>query len=272
MVGYSNDMSLPTSHVIGVLDKRRDISAKLCGPILAIFRAACQDDAFYFTLFREFVSVKKGNVSGRLCRATTVIALAVLTSASVGCGGKAVQPPSLDPQGAATKALELYDTDGDGLLSDTELKACPGLLTALKHNDADGDGQISADEISAKLEGVLSGGVGMISVRCYVTLKGRPVRGAHVRYVPEAFLGESVLTAEGTTDDTGLAKPMVSDEQLPQDQRGLESMQPGVYRVEITHPDLKLPARYGGEESPLGHDVDPTARGGDHAQFELSGK
>jgi hypothetical protein len=112
----------------------------------------------------------------------------------------------------------------------------------------------------------------MVSVRCFVIFKGRPVRGAHVRYVPEAFLGESVLTAEGTTDDTGLAKPMVSDEQLPQDQRGLESMQPGVYRVEITHPDLNLPARYGGEESPLGHDVDPTARGGEHAQFELSGK
>jgi hypothetical protein len=216
--------------------------------------------------------VNEGNTPTFRCRATTFAVLTLLISASVGCGGEAVPLPPLDPQGAAAKALELYDSDGDGLLNKTELEACPGLLSAIERYDTDGDGQISADELVAKLETVLTSGVGMTSVSCHVTLKGRPLSGAQVRYVPEAFLGESVFVAEGTTDETGLATPVISDELLPETQRGIAAMQPGVYRVEITHPESNMPAKFGGEESPLGHDVDPSVRGGTHFQCELSNK
>jgi len=218
----------------------------------------------------------QGSVAPVACKSFLGFSLlAGLLIQGVGCsspGGSAIRAPSVDPQDAAGRALELYDTDGDGLLSEKELNACPGLLSALKRYDADGDSRISLEELAAKLDRVFASGTGMVSVRCSVIFRGRPLRGAHVRYVPEKFLGESVLPAEGTTDDTGDARLMVPDELMPQDQRGLRTMQPGVYRIEITHPNAKLPAKYGGEESPLGHDVDPTVRGGSYSQFELSGK
>ena len=44
----------------------------------------------------------------------------------------------------------------------------------------------------------------------------------------------------------------ISDEELPPDQRGLRSMQPGIYRIEIKHPHLKQPT------TPLGCEIDPT--------------
>jgi hypothetical protein len=224
------------------------------------------------SLSRSTVTGVPGVRRKRVVVPIELVLLALLTSASLGCGGKTVQAPEIDPQDAAAKALELYDTDGDSLLSEQELKACPGLLSAMNRYDTDGDRNISADEISTKLEGLLSSGVEMVSVRCFVHYKGRPLRGAQVRYVPEAFLGDSLLAAEGTTDSSGLAEPMIADELLPEDYRGLQSMQPGVYRIEITHPEAKLPARYSGQESPLGHEVDPSARGGDDVQLKLSSK
>jgi hypothetical protein len=55
----------------------------------------------------------------------------------------------------------------------------------------------------------------------------------------------------------------ISDEELPPDQRGLRSMQPGIYRIEIKHPRLKQPA------SPLGCEIDPTSRGGTEVVLRL---
>src|SRR6266481_3921606 len=71
-----------------------------------------------------------------------------------GCGRlgqSSVKPPSVNPNKAADKAIELCDKDGNGQLSASELAACPGLLAALANYDTSGDKQLSRDEIAARL-------------------------------------------------------------------------------------------------------------------------
>jgi hypothetical protein len=50
--------------------------------------------------------------------------------------------------------------------------------------------------------------------------------------------------------------PKVAEEQLPEDQKSLSIMQPGVYRVEVEHASVKTPHKL------LGCEVDYLARGG----------
>lgn len=180
----------------------------------------------------------------------------------------AIKPPSVDPADAAAAAIEAHDADRDGKLSETELVAVPGLLAALAKYDTDGDRHLSGKEIGARLESMYSGGVGLMSCQCTVILGGQPLSGAAVRLIPEEFLGGAVLAAEGVTDGNGNVTLAVDDAKLPEDQRGLHAMQPGVYRVEITHSNLQIPARYN-RQTTLGHEVHPGDRISD-AIFEVS--
>ena len=193
-----------------------------------------------------------------LCLGGMLYALLVVS----GCqpsGGSAIRPPSVDPAGAAAAAITAHDADGDGKLSEAELASVPGLLASIAVYDTDGDKSLSADEISMRLESMVSSGVGLLGCRCTVLVGGQPLPGATVRLLPEEFLGGAVLAAEGVTDRDGSATLAVDDSKLPEDQRGLASMQPGVYRVEITHPDRTIPERYNSQTT-LGHEVHPAAR------------
>jgi hypothetical protein len=167
-----------------------------------------------------------------------------------------VKPPSVNPNIAADKAIELCDQDGNGLLSASELAACPGLLAALANYDTSGDKQLSRDEIAARLTDMYSHGTGLTPSSCRVTLDGRPLRGAHVRLVPEPFLGGDVKSAEGDTDGSGTAPIGIADSDLPEKLRGAKLMQLGVYRVEITHPTTKIPAKFN-TQTTLGYELHP---------------
>ena len=183
------------------------------------------------------------------------VAVACLLTA-VGCQSR-VKPPSVDPEEAAATAIENYDTDGDGSLNEAELAACPGLLVVMDRFDTTGDRQLSQDEIEARLGEMYSGRVGLTTTSCKVTLDRRPLAGAKVRYVPEAFLGSEIKAAEGVTDQAGFTKVAIPDEQLPEDQRGIGVLQMGVYRVEITHPTRSIPAKYN-TRTTLGCELHPT--------------
>ena len=174
-------------------------------------------------------------------------------------GGSAIKPPSVDPDGAAEAAVKAHDADGDGKLSEAELVGAPGLLASISKYDTDGDGHLSGEEISTRLDSMYSGGVGLLRCQCSVIFKGQPLSGATVRLVPEDFLGDSVLAAEGVTDANGQVMLAVDEAKLPEDQRGLNAMQSGVYRVEITHPNGKIPEQYNSQTT-LGHEVHPADR------------
>ena len=196
------------------------------------------------------------------------LCMILLALGAVGCqnaAGPAVDAPSVDPIAAAEAAIAQYDKDGDGALSKTEIAACPGLLPALA-----GKQQLTKDEIATQLEAMYNAGVGMMTYLCTITLDGQPLVGASVRLVPEKFLGDAVHAAEGTTSDTGLANLAVPDDQLPEDQRGLNAMQPGVYKVEVTHPNRKIPANYN-TKTTLGAEVNPVGRS-ENVVFSLKSK
>jgi len=190
----------------------------------------------------------------------TVVPLAGCLSAGK---PKAISTSLVDPPEAATNAIKQYDCNSDGRLDAAEIAACPGILAAKAHYDANKDGTISAEELTLALTAMYGRGVGLTRVTCTVTSGGLPLNGAILKFVPETFLGDGVMAAAGTTDASGSANVAIPDDQLPANQRGLQSMQPGIYRVEITHASLKQPIK------PQGCEINPSMRDGNVVTIKL---
>lgn len=171
-------------------------------------------------------------------------------------GKTSVKPPSVDPSRAADQALELCDKDANGLLTASELAASPALSAALANYDSNKDKQLSREEIVTRLTEMYAHGTGLMGGSCRVMFSGRPLRQAHVRLVPEPFLGSEVKVAEGDTDGSGVAALSVAEADLPPKLHGLKLMQPGLYRVEVTHSSVKIPAKYN-TQTTLGFELHP---------------
>ncbi len=211
--------------------------------------------------FPGYSFLKVGLVSGILGLPGLVVGCSLPESGEV-------RAPEVDSNAAADKALELYDKDSNSMLDQEELRACPGILSALPRYDTNQDQKVDRDELVSRFTTLFSSGVGLMSVGCTLQRAGSPVIGATVRFVPEEFLGESVQAAAGVTDGSGVARMAVPDDKLPENQRGLKMMQVGVYRVEIETQSGQL-AR---SKQPLGFEADPASRMGSDAMFRLTGR
>jgi hypothetical protein len=176
------------------------------------------------------------------CQRGIAVACVIALVASVGCGG--VKEYRVDPVAASKAAMEQYDKNGDGLLDETELKACPALRRELRAYDESKDKKLSADEIGAQIQDMYGQGPGMIALGCTVSLDGTALSGATVRFIPEPFLGPEIKEASGMTNATGTASLGIAAEELPKELRRHNLMRVGIYRVEITHPTKKIPAKY----------------------------
>jgi hypothetical protein len=163
-----------------------------------------------------------------------------------GCGSSAsMDMPEFDPATAADRAITEHDSNGDRKLSRDELKKCPGLLSAIKDFDQDGDSSISEGELTSKLQEVQGTGPALVEVSCVVTRSGRPLEGATIKLVPESFLGDTFQPATGVTESNGTAFPSVAQETMPEEYRGkLQGVPIGIYRVEVTHPNVAVPAKF----------------------------
>lgn len=188
-----------------------------------------------------------------------------------GSGPSAVRQASVDATEASAAAITQYDKNSDGAIDQTELAACPPLALALAELDANKDSKLTADEIAARIERLYGSGGALATFNGTVTLGGRPLLGAQVRFVPVAFLGEGVPAAQGVTDESGAVRPAVGDADLPENLKGQSLIRPGLYLVEITHPEQQIPARYN-TATELGAMVDPTSRTGLAARFDLKAK
>ena len=196
---------------------------------------------------------KRVRIGGQI---TYIICLAILSTA-VGCGDRSMY--IVDPVKASKAAIEQYDKNGDSLLDATELKSCPGLLNALKPFDDSKDKKLSQEEIAEEISWMYQRNPGLTTLNCSVTLDGNILPGATVKFIPESYLGEKIKTAEGTTNGAGVAALSIPADELPKELRRTSAMRVGIYRVEITHPSKKLPAKYN-TESELGFDF----HAGDH--------
>jgi hypothetical protein len=210
-------------------------------------------------------------VMSRTACGTIAAAILILFSAQlVGCsrGPTAIHQPEFDPATASQQAITQYDTNQDGVLSEPELKACPGILLNRSIYDTDGDGKVSRQEIEERLRNLRLSGVGLSTLNVEVRFNGRPLSGAEVKLVPETYLGDEVKPAWGKTGRRGLAVMGVRDADLPAAEKGATGVHYGTYRVEITHPQVALPPKYN-IKSTLGYE---TQRGSSDYKVELSSR
>lgn len=182
-----------------------------------------------------------------------VLVTCVGVLAAWGCSRRPsrIKPPPIDAKAAGKLALQYYDTDKDGLIGGAELQKAPALNASIENLDTNNDKKISADEITARIETWQRDRVGKMSVMVTVNHRGRPLVGAKVRFVPEKFLGDKVLVAEGITDESGYADLSVPPDPNEPDIRGVHC---GLYRVEITKQGLPLPDIYN-TQTILGQEV-----------------
>ena len=181
--------------------------------------------------------------------------LAVLVS---GCSGgeKRIKPPRIDPSAAASKAMELYDANHDGKLSQEELAKCPGMLISLARYDTNNDKVIDQEEVTARLASLLKNGTGATQLACNVSYQGKPLGGATVVLEPESYLGNEIQPAEGLTTNGGVANLGMPPEKAPAAFKSMKLIQYGTFKVRITHPTTKLPAKYN-TETALGYETIP---------------
>lgn len=186
------------------------------------------------------------------CRLTCGLTFAAV----IGCSDKpsAVDVPPIEPTKAAEALLVEYDSNRDGQLSRDEFMRCPGLADAMNHYDENRDKLISRDELITRFAGWVESGLGVSSLACCVTLKGRPLVGAEIAFIPEDCFGGTIQPASGITDDSGTAMLSIDADYLPQDAHNMLGVQQGLYRIEITHPTEKIPVKYNAE-SQLGKEV-----------------
>jgi hypothetical protein len=177
-----------------------------------------------------------------------------------------IKAPAVDPKSAADGAIQLYDSNHDGKLSEAELVKCPGVLVAFAGYDANKDKFIDAEEFQQHLAALFGKQIGATQLGCNVYFQGRPLRGATVVLEPETYLGGEVQTAKGETANSGTAKMGIPAEALPSDLQREKLVQFGTYKVRITHPTTKLPAKYN-TETTLGYE---TMRGNPLVSFQLT--
>ena len=193
-----------------------------------------------------------------MLRMSVLASLAFISLIALGgCsrGPAAVHVPDVDPAEASVQAMETYDTDHDGSLSDNELAACPGILLHKQLYDKDGNGSVSQKEVEEQLTELLASKIGVTTLRVQVRMNGRPLAGAHVKIIPEKYLGEDVKVAEGMTNDRGTATMDIRDSNSSASEQGLLGVHYGTYKVEVTHPQVTIPDKFN-TQTTLGYETE----------------
>jgi hypothetical protein len=198
--------------------------------------------------------------------------LALLT-AFVGCSNQpsAIRPPNVDANDAAQKVIAELDHDGDGKLSRSEWAKSPSIAATASAYDKNGDGFLELDELVSGIEVWKKTGVGARSVPFKVILNGSPLAGATVRLVPAPFLSDAVKPASGQTSASGGGQFAMAREDLPKNAPNMPLVQPGLYQVEITHPSVKIPAKYN-TQTTLGIEITSGNPGPEGAVWSISNK
>jgi hypothetical protein len=206
-------------------------------------------------------------------RLTGAVALALAFGIQTGCSStpSSVEAPSIDADDAAQKAIALYDKSGDAILDTAELANSPGLLMALKVYDANGDQKISEEELSERIASWSSSGPAMMTVDCRVTVDGRPLPGANVRYVPESYFDGALHEGVGVTSENGMATIAIAPENLAEGLKRIRAMNAGTYKVQVTHPTVKIPEKYN-VQTTLGTEVSRPTTPSPYEEFKLTSK
>lgn len=187
-----------------------------------------------------------------------VVAALLLATPFASCtfGPPRVTQPGINASRAGSLAIETYDKNSDGIVSGDELEHAPALKAALPRLDINGDKGVSADEVAARVNAWKAMQSGMTTVRMHITLDGQPLAGAKVVLEPEAFLGDEIKTAYGTTNQFGDVAPTIPPEERP-DPKLPGGAHFGLYKMRVSkvvNGKESIPARYN-TETALGQEV-----------------
>ena len=184
------------------------------------------------------------------------MAILAVTITSCSYGPSPVKQPGINASSAGSQAMEMYDKNGDGNVSGDELAGAPSLNAAVVRLDTNNDKGVSADEVAARANAWKGMETGMTTVRCHITLDGQPLSGAQVVFEPEAFLGDEIKIAKGTTNQFGDVAPTIAVEDRP-DPKSPGGVHFGLYKVRISkqaNGKETIPGRYN-SETMLGQEV-----------------
>jgi hypothetical protein len=175
-------------------------------------------------------------------------------------GPPRVYPPDINAKTAASKAMEMFDTNKDGKINGAEFEKCPGLKAALAQINKAGGDYVDYEMIKSRIQEWQATRLGRMSLRCSVMHNNEPLANVEVKFVPETYLGldPQKWTATGKTDENGNA--MLSVPLDPNNKRDLPGVPPGFYRVEVTSPNTQIPPMYN-TNTILGQEVALDANG-----------
>ena len=181
--------------------------------------------------------------SAIILRVTTIVGLLQL----FGCSAQPsrIAGVTINVQQAAERIFADFDKDQNGSLSQDELAAVPAINANRKWYDADKNGQISKEELRKGLRDIFNPKDGLLSVACEVTRNGQPLSGAIVKFVPMPELDGAIPPASGVTDKQGSAFLNLADDDRPKNTPPrIPVIRPGLYLVEVTHDQIKIPETY----------------------------
>jgi hypothetical protein len=189
----------------------------------------------------------------------------------VGCSAQPsrIAGVKIDVKHAAEKIMGEYDKNHDGNLSEDELAAVPPVNVNRKWYDADHDGKISTEELRKGLRDIFNPKDGLLSVVCSVTRNGQPLAGANVKFVPLPELDGAIPPASGITDNHGSAFLNVAETDRPANTpTRIPVVRPGLYLVEVTHDQFKIPDEYN-SKTKIGTEVSGYTTAGGAVKIQL---
>jgi EF hand domain-containing protein len=189
----------------------------------------------------------------------------------LGCSGQPsrIAGVKIDVQHAAERIMAEFDKDQNGSLSQEELAAVPAVNVNRKWYDADKNGQISQEELRKGLRDIFDPKDGLLSVVCEVTRNGQPLSGAVVKFVPMPELDGAIPPATGVSDKHGSARLTVADDDRPKNTPPrIPVVRPGLYLVEVTHDQIKIPEEYN-SKTKIGKEVSGFTTAGGAFKIQL---
>jgi EF hand len=188
-----------------------------------------------------------------------------------GCWGQPsrVAGVKIDVKRAAERIFGEYDKNQDGSLSQEELANVPPVNANRRWYDADANGQISTQELQNGLRDIFNPNDGLLTVACEVTRNGKPLSGANVSFVPLPELDGAIPPASGITDKHGTAILNLANEDRPANTPSrVPFVRPGLYMVQVTHDQLKVPDEYN-TKTKIGREVSGFTTAGGAMKIQL---
>ena len=206
------------------------------------------------------------NASLALLRLSSILLVALIGCGSAPTGGIS----ALDPELAAQAAIDEFDRNQDGVLSKPELNGCRGILSAWNRFDTDRSNDISLAEVAARITTIQSLPRTNMFASCQIFMDGKPLPDAVIRLQPAEYQLGAVRPAIGKTAVNGSCVLLFDDESQTEAERANLGIDSGIYRVEITHASLAIPAKYN-SQSELGIELALDAgRNAEVVTFQLS--